>query len=263
MLKNSVNVFALLVLVTVFVYASVTKAQVVTDGLVAYWPLDAGTIEGDAVEDVWGDNEGTIDGDLKIVKGKIGDALEFDGLSFVDIPGTDSLNFAGKEELTVAAWVSVGSDDPVDGVVAGCCGTIVAQRDMNSWALRYDGRNAGQEMEFIACPDWTGDGGFGAAIFNVGEWHHLVAVVTVSELQLYLDGEFLNSIAFAGPIASDGPETEIGRASDGGFIGLIDEVAIYDRALSEGEIKQVFQSEGVAAVNPNSKLAICWGEIKE
>jgi hypothetical protein len=263
MLRNLANLFVLFVLVTVFMYADVTKAQVVTDGLVAYWPLDASTIDGDTVEDVWGDNEGTINGDLRTVTGRAGEALEFDGTGFVDIPGTDSLNFNGKEEMTVAAWANVASDDPVDGVVAGCCGSIVAQRDVNSWALRYDGRNGGQEMEFIVSPGWTGDGGFGAPRFAVGEWHHLTGVVTVSELRLYLDGVLLETIAFAGPISSGGSETEIGHAGDGGFIGMIDEVLIYDRVLSDAEIMQIFQSEGSAAVNPNSKLAISWGEVKK
>ena len=263
MLKNLIKMTLLLSIVAVFMYASVAKAQFVTDGLVAYWPLDASSISGDAVEDVWGDNEGTINGALNIVAGQVGDALEFDGQTFVDIPGTDSLNFSGKEQMTVAAWANVASDDPVDGVVAGCCGSIVAQRDVNSWALRYDGRNEGQEMEFIVSPGWVGDSGFGAPRPGPGEWHHLAAVVTISEVNLYFDGELLATIAFAGPIASNGPETEIGRAGDGGFMGLIDEVLIYDRALSEAEIKQIFQSDGLSAVDPDSKLAISWGEIKK
>jgi len=263
MLKNIMRVTLLVSVVAVFMCANVTKAQFVTDGLVAYWSLDADSISGDVVADGWGDNDGTIDGALSIVAGKIGDALEFDGQTFVDIPGTDSLNFAGKEQMTVAAWFNVASDDPVDGVVEGCCGSIVAQRDMNSWALRYDGRNAGMEMEFIISPGWIGDGGFGAPRPGAGEWHHLAVTVTISELNSYFDGELLATIEFAGPIASDGSETEIGRASDGGFMGLIDEVLMYDRALTGEEITQIFQSEGLTAVDPNAKLAISWGEIKK
>jgi hypothetical protein len=262
MLKNLASLFVLFVLVTVFMYANVTKAELVADGLVGYWPLDKDTIDGKDVEDVWGDNEGTINGDPKEVAGKVGEALDFGGQDSVDIPGTDSLNFAGKDELTVAAWVNAGSDDPVIGVVAGCCGTIVAQRDVNGWALRYDGRNPLNEMEFIVCPDWQGDGGFGAPRFEVGEWHHLTGVVNVNKLLLYLDGELVNETTFAGPISSGGSETEIGWANDGGFIGLIDEVLIYERALSEEEVKQNFEAKGFA-VDSYGKLAICWGEIKK
>ena len=263
MLRNLANLFVPFALVTVFVYANVTKAEIVTDGLVGYWPLDEDTIEGDTVEDVWGENDGTIMGNPKIAVGQVRGALEFDGDDSVDIPGTESLNFAGKKELSVTAWVNAENDDPVVGVVAGCCGTIVAQRDVNGWALRYDGRNAGSEMEFIVHTGaWVGDGGFGAPRLNEGEWHHLTGVLDGSKLFFYLDGELVTDMPFAGAIASNGPETEIGKAGDGGFVGLIDEVAIYDRPLSAEEVKQNFEAKGLA-VNSNGKLAICWGEIKK
>jgi hypothetical protein len=263
MSKKLTNFLLLAVLVTVFVCANATGAEVILDGLVAYWPLDRGTIDDDLVLDVAGENDGIMNGDLGITGGQVGEALEFDGESYVDIPGTESLDFSGKDEMTVMAWVSVGTDDPVIGVVAGCCGTIVAQRDVNGWALRYDGRNAGQEMEFICNPNWTGDTGFGAQLFNIGEWHHLTAIVAETELQLYLDGALLNTIPFSGPISTQGTETEIGWANDGGFIGLIDEVLIYNRALSEEEVQQSYEAEGLAVVDSNNKLATCWGKIKK
>lgn len=261
MLKNLVSIFVIFSLAIALMYANVVKAQIVTDGLVGYWPLDSNTIKGDTVEDIWGENEGTLEGKPKVVAGKVGEALEFDGESFVDIPGTESLNFSGKEELTVMAWVNVGDDEPVIGVVAGCCGTIVAQRDANGWALRFDGRNPDAEMEFIVCPGWQGDDGFGAPLFKKGEWHHLTAIVNVDTLLLYVDGELEKEAPFAGPIASNGPETEIGQANDGGFIGLIDEVFIYESALSEEEVKQNYNAKGLA-VNLNNKLARLWGKIK-
>jgi hypothetical protein len=263
MSKKLTNFLLLAVLVTVFVCANATGAEIIMDGLVAYWPLDSDTIDDDLVLDVAGENDGTITGDLKITGGQVGEALEFDGESYVDIPGTESLDFSGQDEMTVMAWVSVGTDDPVIGVVAGCCGTIVAQRDVNGWALRYDGRNPAQEMEFIVCPDWQGDGGFGAQLFEIGEWHHLTGIVAETELQFYLDGALLNTIPFAGPISTGGTETEIGWANDGGFIGLIDEVLIYNRALSEEEVQQSFLAEGLAVVDSSSKLATCWGKMKK
>lgn len=259
MLRKSLTFISILGFIA---YANVAKAQMVTDGLVAYWPLDAETVKGKDVEDVWGDNDGTLEGNAKVrAGGKVREAIEFGGNDSVDIPGTKSLNFAGKDELTVTVWVNADSDSPVQGVVAGCCGTIVAQRDANGWALRFDGRNAGQEMEFIVQPGWQGDGGFGAPVFKKGEWHHLAGVVDSTNLLLYVDGELLEEMPFGGPIASDSSETEIGHAGDGGFIGLIDEVAIYDRALSEKEIQQNFRAKGLA-VNRAGKLAARWAEIK-
>lgn len=70
-----------------------------------------------------------------------------------------------------------------------------------------------------------------------------------------------NEIAKPGAIASNGTETEIAGAVDSFFMGIIDEVLIYERGLSEKKVQQNFEAEGFA-VNPNDKLAICWGEIK-
>ena len=140
-------------------------------------------------------------------------------------------------------------------------GTIVAQRDANGWALRFDGRNGGNELEFITQPRWQGDGGFGVAVFPAGQWHHLVGVVDGDKKYLYADGKLAKEENYDGPMQSDRPETEIGNASDGGFIGIIDEVVIYNRALSEKEVGQLFAAEGLP-VQPQGKLATYWGKIK-
>jgi len=250
-------------MVAIFMNANSTRADMVVDGLISYWSLDKNTIKGDTVEDIVGENDGTLEGKPKEAKGKINEALEFSGENSVDITGTDSLNFSGAEAMTVVAWVNAGSDEPVIGVVAGCCGTIVAQRDANGWALRFDGRNGGQEMEFIVCPGWQGDGGFGVPTFEEGEWHYLAGVVDDDMQLLYVDGELEMEAAYSGPMASNGPETEIGHAGDGGFIGIIDEVGIYGKALSEKEIKQNYESKTFAAVSSKGKIAEAWGRLKQ
>lgn len=251
----------IIVIAVLFVSVALTHAQLPLDGVVSYWPFDEGTIAGNTVEDVLGDNNGELDGNPKQVDGKVGKALEFNGENFVHIPGTATLEFAGAEEMSVVAWVNADSESPVKGVVAGCCGTIVAQRDMNGWALRFDGRNAGQEMEFIVTPGWQGDGGFGAPTFKKGEWHHIVGIVNKKQMLLYVDGELEKEMVYNGPMTTNGSETEIGRAGDGGFVGIIDEVLIYNKALSADEVEQIFEAEGLL-VEPIGKLAMRWGEIK-
>ena len=256
-----ISTLSIICIAMLCVNAPMTPAQLPLDGVVSYWPFDDGTITGNTVEDILGDNDGELTKNPKSVAGKVGMALEFDGENSVHIPGTASLEFAGAEEMSVVAWVNADSDSPVQGVVAGCCGTIVAQRDVNGWALRFDGRNAGQEMEFIVQPGWQGDGGFGAAAFNKGEWHHLVGVVNNKDMLLYVDGELETEQNYNGPMATTGSETEIGHAGDGGFVGIIDEVMIYNKALTADEVKQIFEAEGLP-VEPHGKLATRWGQLK-
>ena len=77
----------------------------------------------------------------------------------------------------------------------------------------------------------------------------------------YVDGKLEKEQNYNGPMATGGPETEIGHAGDGGFVGIIDEVLIYNKALSANEVKQVFEAQGLP-VEPQGKLAARWGQIK-
>ena len=260
MLKNVIFLLSISVCVLIVSLDS-TDAQFPTDGVVGYWSFDSGTINGKNVKDLLGKNDGELDGNPKVVSGKVGNGLEFDGSNFVHIPGTASLDFNGAEEITVAAWVNSKTGSPVVGVVEGCCGTVVAQRDVNGWAIRFDARNAGAEFEFITQPNWQGDGGFGAPAFTIGEWHHIIGIVKGNKKYLYADGKLIQDGDYNGPMSTGGTETEIGYANDGGFIGIIDEVVIYNRAISENEARQLYSAEGLPVV-PQGKLATHWGQIK-
>ncbi len=262
MLRRHIFLPVIFVIAVSFLFTNSAKAQLVKDGLVAYWSLDENAVTGKDVIDIIGGNDGSIVGNPKLVEGKIGSALEFSGASDkIDIPGTDALAFNGKSELSAAAWINVM------GHSGSCCDPIVAQRDVSSWALRYDNRNIGAELELIVSPGWVGDGdGFGIEVPDQEEWHYLVGVCTGDQLLMYLDGELGENgeIAFPGAISSGGTATTIGGASDGYFMGIIDEVVIYDKALSEAEIKQNFQAQGLSgAVDTLGKLAVCWGQIKK
>ena len=78
---------------------------IVTDGLVSYWTFDEQDITDKTVKDVWGKNSGTIVGDPKVVAGKVGDALEFDGSDdYVNL--TNLGDFGSKVGTsTFEAWV--------------------------------------------------------------------------------------------------------------------------------------------------------------
>ena len=90
--KNLTMIFPL-VLLAFLAWQSSAEAQVVKDGLVSYWSLDEVTIEGKKVKDLMGENDGEMKGDPKIVAGRRGEALEFDGAEdYVEIPSDDSLN---------------------------------------------------------------------------------------------------------------------------------------------------------------------------
>jgi len=79
---------------------------------------------------------------------------------------------------------------------------------------------------------------------------------------LYLDGvELKRQASGGGAIASNRPETDIGHALDGGWIGLIDEVLIYNRELNPKEVKANFESKGLP-VDSLGKLTTTWARVK-
>ena len=245
--------FGLAVIATVFTYANMAKAKVVTDGLVSYWPLDE--IKGDIVKDVVGDNDGTVEGNPKIVEGKCDKALKFDGVS--DYVSISTNNFpTGKSAMTWSAWFY--RDKSTEGTVQYI-------------AVFGDGGSAGgsfgvgvREGDRVFMSQWGGGAfdTFGPAV-SLKQWHHVAAIRDDSSKTniLYLDGEEVTT--------QDCPDPNVVHPSGaiGGhptrmvslWNGTINEVGIYNRALSEEEVKQNFKP---AAVESTQKLAITWGDIK-
>ena len=105
-----------------------------------------------------------------------------------------------------------------------------------------------------------------AGLFESDSWVHLAFVIGEQYL-LYVDGSLVAELAAE---VYDGPDptgwllgTRIfPENAEYYFIGLVDELGVYNRALSEDEINQNMNAGGFAAVRPANSLARTWGEIK-
>jgi len=78
------------------------------------------------------------------------------------------------------------------------------------------------------------------------KWYHILASRSKNKLQVFVNGVLSASQNLSGePIYNEQARTLIGSRSDGsaGFIGAIDEVRIYNRALPEEEAKRVYQAK--------------------
>ena len=98
------------------------------------------------------------------------------------------------------------------------------------------------------------------------QWHHLVVTFDGKKIKQYIDSKldaFLD--AAADKITSQKVELHIGQAQTGlpSIIGKIDEVAIYDRALTLDEIKSDMENGVFFAVDPKEKLATKWANLKK
>lgn len=96
-------------------------------------------------------------------------------------------------------------------------------------------------------------------------WYHIIYTcdTEANELKLYINGEFVEEGA-SGGTPQNFDERRIGSEHDGRWLtGMVDEVRIYDRILSEDEIlKNSKATSNTLAVEVEDKLAIIWASIK-
>ena len=199
----------------------------------AHWPMDETT--GDTAPD---NSVNLLDGtlsnmdDADWVTGNVGNALAFDGIDdFVEIGGFTGM--LGGRSRTVCAWIM--TDTPGTVIIAWGLGGTPAGR----WLFATNG--AGRLRVEVG-------GGFieGTADVCDGAWHYVAAVLAndgspnINEVKLYVDGlpdklSWNESDRVIATLA--GSYVSIGAFSDAGFFeGTIDDVRIYDRALSNEEI---------------------------
>jgi len=211
-----------------------------SDGMVAYYAL-----ENDANDSSGNGLDGTIVGDPNFVEGAVGMGLQLDGVDdYVDL-GNDPL-FDLTEQVTLAAWVNVndignGENDPWVG------------KGDTSYMLK--GHRDGNQIEFfIYDGGWVTVHADVGAEFN-GEWHHAAGTFDGEKLIIYVDGEVGVSVAYEGiGIVPNTYNVAIGsntQASGRFSEGIHDEVMIYNKALSQGEIRYLAGFRSNLVQNPS------------
>jgi hypothetical protein len=205
---------------------SVTVANGVV-GLVAAYNFDEGG--GTVVSDVSGNgNDGTIRR-ASYVGGRTGSALSFDGSSYVTILDNPSLDLTSG--MTLEAWVRptlTGNIRPV----------IYKERSVGfSYALLSANSNSGRPAGMIrTSADRTVTA---PSAIPSSAWTHLALTYDGATVRLFVNGVQVSSTAASGPIAIGSGVLRLGAAPNGSdfFRGLIDDVRIYNRALSGVEIQ--------------------------
>lgn len=216
-------------------------------GLVGWWPGD-----GDA-DDIWSENHGTLMNGATFAAGKVGQAFSFDGVDdYVQIPYDASFNLSN---FTLQAWVKFPQTSYA---------TIIG---------RPQGGNSTDGFSFFRL-DMTSDNKIGGGVqgegsaytvsvstapttFNDGEWHLCTFVRDVDaggngEIRIYVDAyaPWSYSDSSPGDMEHNLKGITIGSydGSTSFFKGLIDEVAIWNRALSADEILAIFNAGGKCKV---------------
>lgn len=247
-----------LILILTLLAFSPNLMAVTTEGLVAAWLLDDGT--GTTVADSYTNK---LDGEVsrgipEWVEGKFDGALEFKGSDMVTIPDNDLLDLTS---FTIAAWIK-------SPATSGSWHVIAAKEARNPTGRNYG--IFGHVNDGYIHYSFTSGGGWKSynAPTNVtdGAWHHVAATYERPNFKLYIDGELDAEQAPDTEPDSTGSPLYIGGCDIGNYwmTGIIDEVVLYDRALSPEELSELIQ-EGIATVTPvepAGKLATTWSQIK-
>lgn len=205
-------------------------------GLVAHYNFDEG--EGPTLRDVSGNgNDGQIHGARYVRRGR-GFSLEFDGVrDYVDCGSGPSLDL--REALTLEAWVFPTSRVKGEPGILG--------KHFNSYLLSYYAD--GQCWYYI-----SGGGNAAKSLLTPGSWHHVVGTFDGKVVRLYLDGTLANAKPsefptvksgknfFIGCVLGDSNATDPNYSRSAFFPGQIDELKVYNRALSEAEVKAHFDA---------------------
>jgi alpha-mannosidase len=223
-------------------YSNVASASTSTSpptgsGLVVAYAFQAGTGTS-AVDGSGHNNHGTLtNGPIWTSAGKYGNAISFDGTDdhvvAADSPSAD-LGATG----TIAAWVKFTSLNRWHGIVAK--GNANANGAHN-YALELNRSNRFQCI-------WGNGSGAVSLVSTVGpvigQFYHVACVWTGTTLQLYVNGQVDVSVAQSLTPAANSAPLYIGQfgGNTDRLHGVIDEVRIYNRALSPAEVQQAMNT---------------------
>ncbi|MCP3918092.1 MAG: LamG domain-containing protein [bacterium] len=222
-------------------------------GLVSWWSGDG------SADDLVGGNDGALAFGAGYAPGFV---TSGNGLAF-DLDGVDdrveiltSFGLSPAETVSVSAWIRVAQPTTQFMCVYDRFET-------------HDGFGLGVKPAGTACFGVNGQAGSIAGTTSVvdGSWRHLTGTYdrNASELKVYVDGVLEGTAAYGAPIDyNPQPRNNIGwcRNTPGTtfpFLGLVDEVLVFDRALDDAEVAAMFLA-GAAGVCKPCQAPFCAGQ---
>jgi len=210
--------------------SAVPKPGQLPDGLVALW-----SGEGNANDSV-GSNNGTLTGSATINSAKVGQGFIFDGRngSGVALGNPASLQL---QDFTIEMWIKRGSDTMVSYGSGGNVGLFGC-----GWGGYLFGIASNGELGFNKLGDVAALPG---PFINDTNFHHVALTKTGSEVVFYLDGQaypmptYTTTFTFTSAIGFGyRPDNQ-----DNSFLGTLDEIAFFNRALTAAEIQAIYTDQ--------------------
>ncbi|MFA5061912.1 MAG: LamG domain-containing protein [Patescibacteria group bacterium] len=214
------------------------KAQLRT-GLVGQWTFDGLSVTSTGVLDQSGlGNNGGRQGGTSLVRGKIGQAMKFDGTNdFIDV-GHSNTSLDLEDRLTLSTWVKFN-------VLTGTFEEMIVKSGGYYWiGITQDGADY---KPYFLIYNGTNRTVTGVTSIKTGVWYHIVGTWDKNEgtMRLYLNGIFENSLPnITTSIFAQTANVYLGGDVTVRINGLIDDARIYNRALSATEIQELYKMGG-------------------
>jgi hypothetical protein len=221
-------------------------------GLVSWWAA-----EGNAV-DSSGTNNGTAQGSLSYVAGEVGQAFHFDGATaYVSVPASSSLNVGTNGGLTLESWIKPADASTIAPLVewnngAGSFGPVFWINEPTAFG------GGGQGSIYANIIDVTGTGHVLATAANVlstTSFNHVAVTYDKSSGTgtLYLNGTNVASLNLGVFTPQTTYNLILGSRPSSPYYynGLMDEMSVYERALSGGEIQTIYLAGSAGKCEPH------------
>ncbi|MBI1927709.1 LamG domain-containing protein [Candidatus Poribacteria bacterium] len=241
------------------VFVGLTAYPYEKKDILLYYSFDK--LDGGKVKDQSGNgHDAELIGKGDLVDGKFNKAIRLNG-GIVQMNKRNVIESVGDTgELTMEQWMFLNDHNSYDGIISieapegDCCEfrTMVDPGFHPFW-------DAGHHVD-KSLPNFT---------FDVKKWYHYVLVADGKVGKVYINGKAIGEQPenFKLPKFKEvtiyigaGENPNVHKVED----AIIDEVALYNKALNEKEINESMNKgiPGVLAVEPQGKLAVTWGKIK-
>jgi hypothetical protein len=206
-------------------------------GMVGWWPGDnnPNSLVGSGLN-------GTLQNGATYAPGKVAQAFDLDGVNdYIDL-GTSPL--LAPNEITVDYWVNSRAPQATGAHPVARAG--YNNPPLDSWEFGF---RADQRLVFYLFTTTPAVGGVtSTTVIAPNQWYHVAGTYDGSTVKIYINGQLESTAAFTGALRNNPSTTAIGCQVLGGvctypFNGMVDELEIFNRALSQSEINAIYHAD--------------------
>ncbi len=249
--------------ISILAFSMNAFCQIPTNGLVAHYPFD-----GNANDLTGNGNNGTVSGAV-LSNDRFGNpnsAYSFNPNDYIEVVDNSQFDFQALNEMSISFWMKAPINTPTTEVhipISKQTGTGISQLGWNTFIEDGSGK-----MGMVVKNGTTGTQGYYQTP-NTGflndAWHHVTFTFSNGTTKIYIDNVLLSvSTTSSVIIGNNAGNLRFGHvewASLYSYLGLLDDILIYNRALNSAEVNGIYNgcTNPTATITAQSATTICSG----